>query len=76
MKPLHFLLPALVALLLTSCAAENEIDSYFGFGIPTDSVDAYVQRQMQAHNVPGLSYAIVNKGTVVHRNDIAILEGV
>ena len=66
MNRLTLLWAALLTLGLQSCDSGRHIDSYFGLSIPSDSVDCYLEAQMQAHNIPGMSVAIVNEGEVVH----------
>ncbi|MEM7382369.1 MAG: serine hydrolase domain-containing protein [Bacteroidota bacterium] len=47
-------------------APSNTIKSLTGKEIPKDSIEYFVEQQMEALNVPGLSLAIINEGKVVY----------
>ncbi|MBW1294712.1 serine hydrolase domain-containing protein [Aquimarina litoralis] len=53
---------------IASCTSNREsvVDSYLGFDIPKDSVDAFVKAKMKEYKIPGLSMAIINDGKVVY----------
>ncbi len=54
--------------LITGCVSnkKNTIDSYLGFDIPKDSLDAFIKAKMDAHNINGISFAVINNGEVVY----------
>ena len=37
-----------------------------------DEIDSYVQEQMQRSSIPGLSYAIIQKGEIIHMNAFGV----
>ncbi|MEW7288929.1 serine hydrolase domain-containing protein [Aquimarina sp. 2304DJ70-9] len=57
-----------LGVLITSCTSRNDqiIDSYLGFDIPKDSIDAFMSSKMKEYNIPGISLAIINDGKVVY----------
>jgi len=58
----------LISSLLLNCTSKNKdsIDSYLGFDIPKDSLDAFITSKMDAYKIPGISVAIINDGKVVY----------
>jgi len=55
------------AFFCASCSIETEkIDSYIGIDISKDTIDSYLTSRMEALNIPGLSFAIINDGQVVY----------
>ncbi|MEL6633111.1 MAG: serine hydrolase domain-containing protein [Bacteroidota bacterium] len=56
-----------LAYMLTGCGQnESDIDSYFGFGIPQEELDAYLDEKMDQLDIPGMSIVFVNDGEVVY----------
>jgi len=62
----------LFVILSVNCSTKNEIEvkNYKGIGIPRDSIDSYFESRMEELNIPGLSFAIINDGEVVHHKAI------
>lgn len=57
----------LVVLLYSNCSKNTEtVESYFGFDIPKDTIDSYLDSKMMANKINGLSLAIVNNGEIVY----------
>lgn len=65
---LSTLLSLSVFLVLMGCSSnENSIRSYIGTAIPQSALDNYLEQQMEALKIPGLSIAFINNGEVVHQ---------
>jgi len=45
---------------------KNTIKNLVGKEVPTDSIEVFIENQMQTLNVPGISLAIINDGEVVY----------
>ncbi|MEM7116682.1 MAG: serine hydrolase domain-containing protein [Chloroflexota bacterium] len=59
----------LVVLLWAYLPQQNNVDSYFlGLPIDKDVLDGFIQQEMATRNIPGLAYAVINDGEVVHQN--------
>ena len=70
-KKLPFVFAGLVLTLLVGCSKENDtIDSYLGFDIPVDVVDAHLENEMERLNIPGMSIAFLNDGEIVHHSTL------
>ena len=71
-KPTSLRLSAtfLFLILIVNCSAKTKVDvkNYKGIEIPKDSIDSYFESRMEELNIPGLSFAIINDGEVVHHN--------
>ncbi|WP_299432538.1 serine hydrolase domain-containing protein [uncultured Aquimarina sp.] len=65
----QFSIIVLISFLITSCASKNNdsIDSYLGFDIPKDSLDAFIESKMNEYKINGISIAVINDGKVVYR---------
>lgn len=58
-------------IVITNCFSQNNtIKNYKGVDVLKDSIDGYLKKRMTESNIPGLSLAILNNGTVVHINTI------
>ncbi|MEM7104886.1 MAG: serine hydrolase domain-containing protein [Bacteroidota bacterium] len=65
----HLLLLGTLAFLTQSCADKSdEVESYFGFNLPKATIDRHIEEQMAQLGMPGLSFALINDGQVVHHN--------
>ena len=61
------LVTAFLLFTLLSCGKkENSVESYIGFDIPKSTVDQYLEEQMKARNIPGMSIALFEDGKIVH----------
>lgn len=52
----HRIAPALILLLAVNCLAQNGVSS---------KVDEYVQAEMRAQQIPGVSLAVIKNGQIV-----------
>lgn len=67
MKLYYSILLVAMALFTQSCSSDsNNVKSYFGSDIPTDTLDNHLLKEMKALDIPGMSIAIINDGEVVH----------
>jgi D-alanyl-D-alanine carboxypeptidase len=66
----HMLIPILLAVALSSCgtgqAAEMGPMARWHIAIP-DTLDGYIEREMQERQIPGLALAIVRNGEIVRQ---------
>ncbi|SEL21525.1 CubicO group peptidase, beta-lactamase class C family [Aquimarina amphilecti] len=64
----QFSVIVLIGCLFISCASKDGdvIDSYLGFDIPKDSLDAFIKAKMNEYKIPGISIAVINNGAVVY----------
>lgn len=60
----YLLIP--LGIILNSCSSKDTIDSYIGFDIPKDSIDNYLNREMERFDISGMSIAFINDGKVVY----------
>ncbi|MEM6686683.1 MAG: serine hydrolase domain-containing protein [Bacteroidota bacterium] len=57
----------ILSIVFQSCTKSvDAVDSYFGFDIPKDSLQSYLQNKMESLNIPGMSFAMINEGEVVY----------
>lgn len=75
MPPQIRLLPILLVLLFTGWPAElpenrKEIRNYFGTKLSKADLDGYLESQMEELTIPGLSFALINDGQVVHHKTL------
>ncbi|MGD1839976.1 MAG: serine hydrolase domain-containing protein [Thermonemataceae bacterium] len=64
-------------LILTSLnaqknAKEVEVETASGKKIKTKELDKFIESQMKSNNVPGLSFALINKGKMVYNQSYGI----
>ncbi len=64
----QFYFIVLLSIVMTSCTSKNNtsVDSYLGFDIPKDSIDAFITSKMKQYKIPGLTIAFINNGEVVY----------
>ncbi|GAA4276891.1 serine hydrolase domain-containing protein [Aquimarina mytili] len=65
-KHFGFLVALSVGVLSCTSKKQTSIDSYLGFDIPKDSIDAFIDSKMKEYNIPGVSFVVVNNGEVVY----------
>ena len=63
----RLILLVVFTLVFSSChKEETQIKTLLGTSVSKEKVDAFIDEQMQALNMPGLSIAIINEGEVVY----------
>src|SRR5688572_29183148 len=70
--PLKLSATFLFLILIVNCSAQNEVTvkNYKEIEIQKDSIDSYLKSRMEKLNIPGLSFALINDGEVVHHKAI------
>lgn len=58
--------------ILTNCSSNEEIEikNYQNTEVSKDSIDGFLERKMKELIIPGLSFAIINSGQVVHHKTL------
>lgn len=72
LRILHIFILLLLISSWSSCQTEIEkkIENYFGVELAISDFDTFIESKKDSLNIPGLSFALINDGEVVHHNVI------
>ena len=59
----------LLVVTIASCSkSDNHLNSYIGFDIPKDTIEAYLNSKIDEYNIPGMSIAFIEDGKIVYHD--------